>query len=177
MGSDPLITQSQHLLNVHGRFDIKSEIFQSSSDEYKSVPRASLRENMETREWAHRSLLLIFKVRRRTDSGVSHQPLNEMCENLWLSHKAGGSFCHTPNGMLKGQSKSIQPTENNGAWPFYLFHIPLLYKIIKHFQIQFNMYCPGKIYVWFMVWTKEHIIQIYSVTKSEFSFVSETYTP
>ena len=81
----------------------------------------SLREDMETRERAHRSFLLIFKVRRRTDGGVSHQSLNEMCENLWLSHKARGSFCHTPNDMLKGQYRSIQPTENNGAQSFAAF--------------------------------------------------------
>lgn len=71
------------------------------------------------------ALLLIFKVRRRTDCSVSHQSLNEMCENLWLSHKAGGSFCHTPNEMLKGQYKSIQPTENNDAQSFTIFVIYL----------------------------------------------------
>lgn len=90
---------------------------QSSSEEYKSVPRAFFRENTDPREWAHGSILLIFKVRRRrTDSGVSHQPLNDMCENLWASQEVQESFCHTPNSMLKGQYKSIQPTENNGTW-------------------------------------------------------------
>lgn len=85
----------------------------------------------KTREWAHRSLLLIFKVRRRTDCGVSHQTLNEMCENLWLSHRAVGSSCHTPNGMLKGHYKSIQPTENNGARLLLFLFIVHLYAFTK----------------------------------------------
>lgn len=120
---------NQQFLNLYGMSDIKSQISQPSWDEYKSVPRASLREATETREWTHRRLILIFKVRRRTGCGVSHQSLSEMCENLWLSHKAGKSFCHTLNNMLKGLYKSIHLTQNNGASFILLF----LFALHMHF--------------------------------------------
>lgn len=43
---------------------------------------------------------------------VSHTSHSMRCVKILDSLEAEGSFCHTPKGMLKGQNKSIQLTED-----------------------------------------------------------------
>lgn len=133
---------SEVLSSLRGS-DIKSKFSWSGWDEYKSVPQASLREDMETREWAHGCLLLIFKVRRRTDCGVSHQP---MCENLRTSHEAGDHSVTRPGGHVEGalQINVVQADKRISHYCFvfvFLFFktkksVTLVLRAVVLFEIQ-----------------------------------------